>query len=32
MSHTSICCLAERSNDTVVTSELVGEEKIILEN
>ena len=28
MSHTSICCcLAEYSNDTVVTLKLVGEEK-----
>ena len=32
MSHTSICCLTEYSNDTVVTLKLVGEEKIILEN
>ena len=32
MSHTTICCLAEYSNDTVVTLKLVGEEKIILEN
>ena len=28
MSHTSICCLAEYSNDTVLTLKLVGEEKI----
>ena len=32
MSHKSICCLAEYSNDTVATLKLVGEEKIILEN
>ena len=32
LSHTSIYCLAEYSNDTVVTLKLVGEEKIIVEN
>ena len=32
LSHTSICCLAEYSNDTVLTLKLVGEEKIILES
>ena len=30
--YTSICCLAEYSNDTVLTLKIVGEEKIISEN